>query len=67
MMLVLYKITMHPEVPQIKKVEIQVGNYCLLNYEEELWPGQITKIISRSRIRVKYYKKATAHAGSTWR
>ena len=50
-----------------KKVETQVGNYCLVNYEEELWPGQITKIISRSWIRVKYYKKATAHAGFTWR
>ena len=50
-----------------EKVEFQVGNYCLVNYEEELWPGQITKIISSSLIHVKCYEKATAPAGSTWR
>ena len=47
--------------------EFQVGNYCLVNYEEELWPGQITKIIPSSLICVKCYKKATPPAGSIWR
>ena len=41
-----------------EKVEFQVGNYCLVNYEEELWHSQITKIISSSLIRVKCYDKA---------
>ena len=50
-----------------EKVEFQVDNYCLVNYEEKLWPGQITKIISSSLIQVKCYKKATAPAGSTYR
>ena len=48
------------------KVEFQVGNYCVVNYEEELWPGQITKIISSSLIRVKCYEKAVP-AGANWR
>ena len=49
------------------KVEFQVGIYWLVNYEEELWPGQITKITSSSLIHVKCYKKATAPVSSTWR
>ena len=36
-----------------EKVEFQVGNYCLVNYKEELWPSQIMKIISSSLICVK--------------
>ena len=48
-----------------EKVELQVGNYCLVNYEEELWPSQITRIISSSLIRVKCYEKATAPVGFT--
>ena len=35
----------HASRSTLEKVEFQVGNYCLVNYEEELWPGQITKII----------------------
>ena len=48
-------------------MEFQVGIYWLVNYEEELWPGQITKITSSSLIHVKCYKKATAPVSSTWR
>ena len=48
------------------KVKFQVGNYCVVNYEEELWPGQITKIISSSLIRFKCYEKAVP-AGANWR
>ena len=39
-----------------EEVEFQVGNYCLVNYEEELCHSQITKIISSSLICVKCYK-----------
>ena len=48
-------------------MEFQVGIYWLVNYEDELWPGQITKITSSSLIHVKCYKKATAPASSTCR
>ena len=50
-----------------EKIEFQVGNYFLVNYEEELWPIQIRKIISSFLICVKWYRKAAAPAGSTWR
>ena len=50
-----------------ENVEFQVGNYYLVNYEEELWPNQIIKMISSNLIHVKCYEKATAPAGSTWR
>ena len=57
----------HASRSTLEKVEFQVGNYCLVNYEDELWPSQITKIVSSSLIRAKCYEKATALAGSTWR
>ena len=57
----------HAPTSTPEKVEFQVGNYCLVNYKEEFWSGQKTKIISNSVIRVKCYEKVTAPAGSTWR
>lgn len=47
--------------------EYQEGDYCLVQFEGELWPGQITKENSNNTFRIRCYEKAEAPLGSTWR
>ena len=43
----------------------KIRMYVLVQYEGELWPGQITKV-EQDRVRVKCFQKAAAQ-GSIWR
>ena len=44
-----------------------VGNYYLVMYEGELWPGQITEVKNGQTVKVKCLQKADALKGSTWK
>ena len=55
-----YQVALLPQ-----HVSYNIRTYVLVQYEGELWPGQITKV-EQDRVRVKFFQKATAQ-GSIWR
>ena len=54
-----YQVALLPQ-----HISRKIRTYVLVQYEGELWPGQITKL-EQDRVRVKCFQKATAQ-GSIW-
>ena len=54
------------EMIMIRRIDLQLGDYCLVSNEEALWPGKVTQVTLSDVVRIKCLEKAKV-PGSTWR